>query len=59
MLADDLFPANRAGRSLVKFAFREEDEYKEALYGSANHRVSEGSRGRYASQGAVLEAQVR
>ncbi|MBM5690578.1 hypothetical protein GSH03_19040, partial [Burkholderia pseudomallei] len=44
--ADDLPPTNRASRSLVKFAFGEEDEHEEALYGTANHRVSEGSRGR-------------
>ncbi|MVZ88853.1 hypothetical protein GPZ74_33800, partial [Burkholderia pseudomallei] len=42
----DLPPTNRASRSLVKFAFGEEDEHEEALYGTANHRVSEGSRGR-------------
>ncbi|MDN7872758.1 hypothetical protein QZM26_25435, partial [Burkholderia multivorans] len=42
---DDLPPANRASRSLVKFVFGEEDEHEEALYGTANHRVSEGSRG--------------
>ncbi|MCA8251124.1 hypothetical protein LGN12_28615, partial [Burkholderia multivorans] len=42
----DLPPANRASRSLVKFVFGEEDEHEEALYGTANHRVSEGSRGR-------------
>ncbi|MEK0391245.1 IS3 family transposase, partial [Burkholderia pseudomallei] len=41
----DLPPTNRASRSLVKFAFGEEDEHEEALYGTANHRVSEGSRG--------------
>ncbi|MDN7954089.1 hypothetical protein QZM74_30755, partial [Burkholderia multivorans] len=41
----DLPPANRASRSLVKFVFGEEDEHEEALYGTANHRVSEGSRG--------------
>ncbi|WP_208455987.1 hypothetical protein, partial [Burkholderia vietnamiensis] len=46
-LSYDLPPANRAGRSLVKFVFGEEDEHEEALYGTANHRVSEGSRGRY------------
>ncbi|WP_221046753.1 hypothetical protein, partial [Burkholderia pseudomallei] len=40
----DLPPTNRASRSLVKFAFGEEDEHEEALYGTANHRVSEGSR---------------
>ncbi len=39
----DLPPANRASRSLVKFVFGEEDEHEEALYGTANHRVSEGS----------------
>ena len=43
----DLLPTNRASRSLVKFVFGEEDEHEEALYGTANHRVSEGSRGRY------------
>ncbi|WP_223870940.1 hypothetical protein, partial [Burkholderia pseudomallei] len=42
----DLPPTNRASRSLVKFVFGEEDEHEEALYGTANHRVSEGSRGR-------------
>jgi putative transposase len=42
-----------ASRSLVKFVFREEDEHEESLYGTANHRVSEGSRGRHASQGTV------
>ncbi|WP_221077606.1 hypothetical protein, partial [Burkholderia pseudomallei] len=47
----DLPPTNRASRSLVKFVFGEEDEHEEALYGTANHRVSEGSRGRYAGQG--------
>ncbi|WP_244105889.1 lysozyme inhibitor LprI family protein, partial [Burkholderia cenocepacia] len=36
----DLPPANRASRSLVKFVFGEEDEHEEALYGTANHRVS-------------------
>jgi hypothetical protein len=36
-------PTNRASRSLVKFVFGEEDEHEEALYGTANHRVSEGS----------------
>ncbi|WP_218780468.1 hypothetical protein, partial [Burkholderia mallei] len=41
---DDLPPTNRASRSLVKFVFGEEDEHEEALYGTANHRVSEGSR---------------
>src|SRR5689334_15261797 len=41
---DDLLPANRASRSLVKFVFGEEDKHEEALYGTANHRVSEGSR---------------
>ncbi|WP_183238785.1 hypothetical protein, partial [Burkholderia pseudomallei] len=46
----DLPPTNRASRSLVKFVFGEEDEHEEALYGTANHRVSEGSRGRYAGQ---------
>ncbi|WP_179195643.1 hypothetical protein [Burkholderia mallei] len=40
----DLPPTNRASRSLVKFVFGEEDEHEEALYGTANHRVSEGSR---------------
>ncbi|MCA8073920.1 hypothetical protein LGM66_31130, partial [Burkholderia vietnamiensis] len=45
-LSNDLPPANRASRSLVKFVFGEEDEHEEALYGTANHRVSEGSRGR-------------
>ncbi|AWU98430.1 hypothetical protein DM992_01770 [Burkholderia sp. JP2-270] len=39
----DLPPTNRASRSLVKFVFGEEDEHEEALYGTANHRVSEGS----------------
>ncbi|WP_375138397.1 helix-turn-helix transcriptional regulator, partial [Burkholderia mallei] len=48
---NDLPPTNRASRSLVKFVFGEEDEHEEALYGTANHRVSEGSRGRYAGQG--------
>ncbi|RKN96404.1 porin, partial [Burkholderia mallei] len=43
--AGDLPPTNRASRSLVKFVFGEEDEHEEALYGTANHRVSEGSRG--------------
>ncbi len=57
--ANDLPPANRAGRSLVKFVFGEEDEHEEALYGTANHRVSEGSRGRYAGQGTVQEARVQ
>ncbi|MCL4665775.1 hypothetical protein, partial [Burkholderia pseudomallei] len=42
----DLPPTNRASRSLVKFVFGEKDEHEEALYGTANHRVSEGSRGR-------------
>ncbi|CAK1344242.1 ATP-dependent OLD family endonuclease [Burkholderia pseudomallei] len=55
----DLPPTNRASRSLVKFAFGEEDEHEEALYGTANHRVSEGSRGRYAGQGTVQEAWVQ
>ncbi|ONZ43209.1 hypothetical protein A8F45_31915 [Burkholderia cenocepacia] len=55
----DLPPANRASRSLVKFVFGEEDEHEEALYGTANHRVSEGSRGRYAGQGTVQEARVQ
>ncbi|MBF3604305.1 hypothetical protein ISG10_31205, partial [Burkholderia pseudomallei] len=36
----DLPPTNRASRSLVKFVFGEEDEHEEALYGTANHRVS-------------------
>ncbi|WP_273744534.1 glutathione S-transferase N-terminal domain-containing protein, partial [Burkholderia mallei] len=44
-LPPDLPPTNRASRSLVKFVFGEEDEHEEALYGTANHRVSEGSRG--------------
>ncbi|ONR84775.1 hypothetical protein A8E19_33280 [Burkholderia cenocepacia] len=57
--AADLPPANRASRSLVKFVFGEEDEHEEALYGTANHRVSEGSRGRYAGQGTVQEARVQ
>ncbi|AWV05497.1 hypothetical protein DM992_40030 (plasmid) [Burkholderia sp. JP2-270] len=39
----DLPPTNRASRSLVKFVFGEEDEHEEALYGTANHRISEGS----------------
>ncbi|MGP8443109.1 hypothetical protein ACT2E5_13455 [Burkholderia vietnamiensis] len=39
----DLPPTNRANRSLVKFVFGEEDEHEEALYGTANHRISEGS----------------
>ncbi|MCL4671239.1 hypothetical protein, partial [Burkholderia pseudomallei] len=43
---NDLPPTNRASRSLVKFVFGEKDEHEEALYGTANHRVSEGSRGR-------------
>ncbi|KOT22357.1 serine carboxypeptidase family protein [Burkholderia mallei] len=55
----DLPPTNRASRSLVKFVFGEEDEHEEALYGTANHRVSEGSRGRYAGQGTVQEAWVQ
>ena len=41
--SSDLLPTNRASRSLVKFVFGEEDEHEEALYGTANHRVSEGS----------------
>jgi hypothetical protein len=49
----DLPPANRASQNLVKFVFGEEDEHEEALYGRANHRVSEGSRGRHAGKGAV------
>lgn len=57
--AADLPPTNRASRSLVKFVFGEEDEHEEALYGTANHRVSEGSRGRYAGQGTVQEAWVQ
>ncbi|WP_242559925.1 MULTISPECIES: hypothetical protein [Pandoraea] len=40
---NDLPPTNRASRSLVKFVFGEEDEHEEAIYGTANHRVSEGS----------------
>ena len=48
LICCDLPPTNRASRSLVKFVFGEEDEHEEALYGTANHRVSEGSRGRYA-----------
>ncbi|ONZ18564.1 hypothetical protein A8F39_15045 [Burkholderia cenocepacia] len=59
LLLTDLPPANRASRSLVKFVFGEEDEHEEALYGTANHRVSEGSRGRYAGQGTVQEARVQ
>ncbi|AIO54245.1 hypothetical protein DM55_3621 [Burkholderia mallei] len=55
----DLPPTNRASRSLVKFVFGEEDEHEEALYGTANYRVSEGSRGRYAGQGTVQEAWVQ
>ncbi|KST76090.1 hypothetical protein WS76_12640 [Burkholderia humptydooensis] len=55
----DLPPTNRASRSLVKFVFGEEDEHEEALYGTANHRVSEGSRGGYAGQGTVQEARVQ
>ncbi|AIO56304.1 acetokinase family protein [Burkholderia mallei] len=55
----DLPPTNRASRSLVKFVFGEEDEHEEALYGTANHRVSEGSRGQYAGQGTVQEAWVQ
>ncbi|NRO99370.1 alkyl hydroperoxide reductase, partial [Paraburkholderia sp. NMBU_R16] len=42
----DLPPTNRASQNLVKFVFGEEDEHEEAFYGRANHRVSEGSRGR-------------
>ncbi|KGW18155.1 integrase core domain protein [Burkholderia pseudomallei MSHR4000] len=42
--AADLPPTNRASRSLVKFVFGEEDEHEEALYGTANHRVSNGRR---------------
>ncbi|MCI3203862.1 hypothetical protein DBA20_02660 [Pandoraea capi] len=42
-VAADLPPTNRASRSLVKFVFGEEDEHEEAIYGTANHRVSEGS----------------
>ncbi|ARL41651.1 hypothetical protein BOC49_30555 [Burkholderia pseudomallei] len=59
MCTFDLPPTNRASRSLVKFVFGEEDEHEEALYGTANHRVSEGSRGRYAGQGTVQEAWVQ
>ncbi|WP_183406486.1 hypothetical protein [Burkholderia pseudomallei] len=55
----DLPPTNRASRSLVKFVFGEEDEHEEALYGTTNHQVSEGSRGRYAGQGTVQEAWVQ
>ncbi|CAJ5725274.1 type III restriction enzyme, res subunit [Burkholderia pseudomallei] len=58
-VADDLPPTNRASRSLVKFVFGEEDEHEEALYGTTNHQVSEGSRGRYAGQGTVQEAWVQ
>ncbi|KOT01537.1 putative alkyl hydroperoxide reductase, subunit F [Burkholderia mallei] len=58
-IRSDLPPTNRASRSLVKFVFGEEDEHEEALYGTANHRVSEGSRGRYAGQGTVQEAWVQ
>lgn len=53
----DLPPANRASRSLVKFVFGEEGEHEEAPYGTANHRVSEGSR--YGGQGTVQEARVQ
>ncbi|MBM5633736.1 hypothetical protein GSH01_28465, partial [Burkholderia pseudomallei] len=38
----DLPPTNRASQNLVKFVFGEEDEHEEALYGRANHWVSEG-----------------
>ncbi|ONO22309.1 hypothetical protein A8D71_39065 [Burkholderia cenocepacia] len=55
---DDLPPANRASRNLVKFVFGE-DEHEEALFGRANHWLSEGSRGRYAGQGTVQEARVQ
>ncbi len=54
----DLPPANRASRNLVKFVFGE-DEHEETLFGRANHRLSEGSRGRHAGQGAVQEARVQ
>ncbi|ONJ27328.1 PAAR domain-containing protein [Burkholderia cenocepacia] len=54
----DLPPANRASRNLVKFVFGE-DEHEEALFGRANHWLSEGSRGRYAGQGTVQEARVQ
>ncbi|ONO97784.1 hypothetical protein A8D76_30345 [Burkholderia cenocepacia] len=57
-VADDLPPANRASRNLVKFVFGE-DEHEEALFGRANHWLSEGSRGRYAGQGTVQEARVQ
>ncbi|WP_404842128.1 Arm DNA-binding domain-containing protein [Burkholderia contaminans] len=56
---NDLVPAHRDSRSLVKLAFGEEYEHDEALYGTANHRVSEGSRGRHAGQGTVQEARVQ
>ncbi|ONJ17306.1 hypothetical protein A8D82_28460 [Burkholderia cenocepacia] len=56
--AGDLPPANRASRNLVKFVFGE-DEHEEALFGRANHWLSEGSRGRYAGQGTVQEARVQ
>ncbi|WP_077198843.1 SU10 major capsid protein [Burkholderia cenocepacia] len=57
-VSNDLPPANRASRNLVKFVFGE-DEHEEALFGRANHWLSEGSRGRYAGQGTVQEARVQ
>lgn len=56
---NERFPSNRVKRSLVKFVFGEKDEHEEALYGTANHRVSEGSIGRYAGQGTVQEARIQ
>jgi DNA-binding transcriptional LysR family regulator len=46
-------PANRASRSLVKFVFGEENEHEEALYGTANHQVSEGSH--FVAVGHILQ----
>ncbi|ANJ86784.1 hypothetical protein MB84_31480 (plasmid) [Pandoraea oxalativorans] len=39
----DLLPANSAIGSLAKFVFAAEDEHEQALHGTANPRVSEGS----------------
>lgn len=52
-------PTNRVSQKLGKFVFGEEDEHEEALYGRANHRVAEGSRGRRAGKGAVQQARLQ
>jgi len=52
----DLPPINRSSGKLVESVFGEEDGHEEAVYGRANHRIPEGSRGWRGGQGAMQEA---